>query len=89
MQLWSRTPNGQQTVTGREAQPAVGCGRATAVLGRQPIAARWDWRQGRLLLQDVENGCAGWPLIGVCAQAILDEDPDVFWALLRDPACME
>lgn len=73
---------------GQELAPAIGSGRAKAVLGRQSVAARHHRCQRRLLLQDVEDGCAGGALIGISAQAVPDEDRNVFRALLRHPACM-
>ena len=79
---WTRINHGQ------EQSPAIGSGRAKAVLGRQSVATRHHRCQRRLLLQDVEDGCAGGALIGISAQAVPDEDSNVFRALLRHPACM-
>ena len=80
---WSQINHGQ------EQSPAIGSGRAKAVLGRQSVAACPHRRQRRLLLQDVEDGCAGGALVGIRTQAVPDEDPNVFRALLWHPACMD
>ena len=79
-----RTPSSQR----QGCSPAVGGERAKAVLGRQSIAARHHRGQRRLLLQDVKDGRAGGALIGIRAQAVPNEDTDVFRALLWHPACM-